>query len=123
MGICVLLGLMAWYFGKPYSVRFYETKSEQLLAPGIDMALDMRSSVAVKEGQPLQAKLFKRNVYFDIQKKAANQLEVKIGNAIIKHSGARFSMQLHKDVSGHIATASSSRAAFLWVTLSICITA
>ncbi|PSJ16231.1 FecR domain-containing protein [Nitrosomonas supralitoralis] len=107
MGFCVLLGLMTWYFGKPHSIRFYETKSEQLLAtsiaPGIDMALDMLSSVAVKEGRPLQAELFKGNVYFDIQKNAANQLEVKVGDAIIKDFGTRFSIQLYKNGSGHIA--------------------
>lgn len=109
MGVCVLLGLMTWYFGKPHSVRFYETKSEESLAtaiaPGIDMALDTRSSAAVKEGQPLQVELFKGNVYFDINKNAASQLEVKVGNAIIKDFGTRFSIQMHKDGSSHIAVA------------------
>jgi transmembrane sensor len=109
MGFCVFLGLMTWYFGKPHSVRFYETKSEALLAtpiaPGIDMALDARSSVAVKEGQPLQVELFKGNVYFDIQKDAVHQLEVKAGNTLIKDFGTRFRVQLHKDGTGHIAVA------------------
>lgn len=109
MGFCVLLGLMTWHFGKPHSVRFYETKSEELLAtpiaPGIDMALDARSSVAVKEGQPLQVELFKGNVYFDIQRDADHQLEVKVGNAVIKDFGTRFSIQRHKDGSNQIAVA------------------
>ncbi|WP_292915539.1 FecR family protein [Nitrosomonas sp.] len=100
---------MTWYFGKPPSIRFYETKSEQPLsaplASGIDMALDMRSSVAVKESEPLQVELFKGNVYFDIQKHAAQQLEVKVGNTIIKDFGTRFSVELHKDGTGHIAVA------------------
>ena len=109
MGFCIFLGLMTWYFGKPPSIRFYETKSEQPLsaplASGIDMALDMRSSVAVKESEPLQVELFKGNVYFDIQKHAAQQLEVKVGNTIIKDFGTRFSVELHKDGTGHIAVA------------------
>lgn len=109
MGVCVLLGMMTWYFGKPHSVRFYETKSETQLAtaiaPDIDMALDIRSSVAVKESQPVQVELFKGSVYFDIKKNATNQLEVKVGNAIIKNTGTRFSVQMQKDGSGHIAVA------------------
>lgn len=109
MGVCVLLGMMTWYFGKPYSVRFYETKSESQLAttimPDIDMVLDIRSSVAVKESQPVQVELFKGSVYFDIKKNATNQLEVKVGNAIIKNTGTRFSIQMQKDGSGHIAVA------------------
>ncbi len=109
MGICVLLGLLTWHFGKPQSIRFHETNvDEQLaisIAPGIEMALDMRSSVTVKEGQPLQVELLKGNVYFDIQKNAANQLEVKVGNTIIKDFGTRFSIQLHKGGSSHIAVA------------------
>lgn len=109
MGVCVLLGLMTWYFGKPHSIRFYETKSEERLvtaiAPSIDMALDTRSSVAVKDSQPLQIELLKGNVYFDIQENATNTLEVKVGNAIIKDTGTRFSIQMHKDGSSHIAVA------------------
>lgn len=109
MGVCVMLGLMTWYFGKPHSVRFYETKSEEQLAAsiaaGIDMALDMHSSVAVKEGQPLHVELFKGNVYFDIRKDAIRQLEVKVGNAVIKDFGTRFSIQMQKDGSNHIAVA------------------
>lgn len=109
MGFCVLLGLMTWYFGKPQSIRFYETKAEEqlatLIAPGIDMALDKRSSVAVKEGQPLHVELFKGNVYFDINKDATNHLEVKVGNAIIKDTGTRFSIRMHKDGSNNVAVA------------------
>lgn len=109
MGVCVLLGLMTWYFGKPYSIRFYETKSEAQLttaiARDIDMVLDIRSSVAVKESQPLQVELFKGNVYFDIKKDAINQLEVKVGNAIIKNIGTRFSIRMQKDGSSHVAVA------------------
>lgn len=107
MGFCVFLGLMTWYLGKPPNIRFYETKSEAplttSLAAGIHMALDMQSSVAVKESAPLQVELFKGNVYFDIQKHTVHQLEIKVGNTIIKDFGTRFSIQLHKDGSGHIA--------------------
>lgn len=107
MSFCVFLGLMTWYLGKPPSIRFYETKSEAPLtaplAPGINMALDMRSTIAVKESEPLQVELFKGNVFFDIQKNAINQLEIKVGNTLIKDFGTRFSIQLHKDGSGHIA--------------------
>ncbi|MDP3279478.1 MAG: FecR family protein [Nitrosomonas sp.] len=109
MGVCVFLGMMTWYFGKPHSVRFYETKSEAPLAAAIasdiDMALDMRSFVAVKESQPVQVELFKGSVYFDIKKNATNQLEVKVGNAIIKNTGTRFSIQMQKDGNSHIAVA------------------
>ncbi|SOD15695.1 FecR family protein [Nitrosomonas ureae] len=109
MGICVMLGMMTWSFGKPENVRFFETNSEEQLtasiAPGIDMALDTQSSIAVKEGQPLQVELLKGNVYFDIRKNAVNQLEVKIGNTMIKDFGTRFSIQLHKGGSRHIAVA------------------
>ena len=91
MGFCVLLGFMTWYFGKPHSIRFYETKLEEQLvtaiAPSIDMALDTRSSVAVKDSQPLQIELLKGSVYFDIQENATNTLEVKVGNVIIKDTG------------------------------------
>ncbi len=107
MGFCVFLGLMTWYLGKPPSIRFYETKLETPLtaplAPGIDMALDMQSSVAVRLSEPLHVELFKGNVYFDIQKQATHQLEVKVGSTIIKDFGTRFSIQLHKDGTGHIA--------------------
>ncbi|MBY0474276.1 MAG: FecR family protein [Nitrosomonas sp.] len=109
IGICVLLGLMTWHFGKPQSIRFYETNSDAQLAtsiaPGIDMTLDMHSSVTVKYNQSLQVELLKGNVYFDIHKNAVNQLEVKVGNAIIKNYGTRFSIQLHKGGGSHIAVA------------------
>lgn len=107
MSFCVFLGLMTWYLGKPPSIRFYETQSEEplsaLLAPGIDMALDTRSSVAIKQSEPLQVELFKGNIYFDIQKHAINQMEIKVGNTIIRDFGTRFSIHLHKDGTGHIA--------------------
>ncbi|SDI06734.1 FecR domain-containing protein [Nitrosomonas sp. Nm132] len=109
ISVCIMLGLMTWYFGKPPSIRFYEATSEEQLAtaiaPGIDMALDTRSSIAVKEDQPLQVELFKGNVYFDIKKNATNQLEAKVGNAIIKNFGTRFSIQMQKDGNNHIAVA------------------
>ncbi len=109
MGVCIILGLMTWYFGKPPNIRFYETKSEERLTaaitPHIDMALDIRSSVAIKDGQPLQAELFKGGVYFDIRKEAAGMLEIKVGNAIIKDVGTRFSIEKLKDGSSHAAVA------------------
>ncbi|SFE04059.1 FecR domain-containing protein [Nitrosomonas sp. Nm166] len=109
MGFCVLLGLMTWYFGKPHSIRFYETKSEKPLtatiAPNIDMALDIHSSIAVKDDKPLQVELFKGNVYFDVKENAASKLEVKVGKALIKDIGTRFSIQMHKDGNNHIAVA------------------
>lgn len=109
MGVCVLLGLMTWYFGKPYNIRFYETKSDAQLtaaiAPDIGMVLDIHSAVAVKESQPLQVEFLKGNVFFDIKKNAINQLEVKVGNAVIKNIGTRFSIQMQKDGNNHIAVA------------------
>lgn len=108
MGFCVLLGLMTWYFGKPHSVRLYETKSESLtatIAPNIDMALDIHSSIAVKDGKPLQIELFKGNVYFDVKENAASKLEIKVGKALIKDLGTRFSIQMHKDGNSHISVA------------------
>lgn len=109
MGVCVTLGLMTWYFGKPPSVRFYETKSEEQLttkiAPNINMALDIRSSVAVKDSQPLQVELFKGNVFFNTENNASNQLEVKVGNALIKDIGTRFSIETQKDGNHRIVVA------------------
>lgn len=109
MGICIVLGLMTWYFGKPHSIRFYETKSEQQLATAItsdiEMILDINSSVAIKEGQTLQAELFAGNVYFDIKKNATEKLEVKVDNAIIKDFGTRFSIEKSKNGNHHIAVA------------------
>ncbi|CAE6498777.1 FecR family protein [Nitrosomonas nitrosa] len=109
LGICLTLGLLSWYFGKPPSIRFYETTAEELLttsiAPGIDIALDTRSSIAVKQGEILEAEFFKGNVYFDIHKNATNQLEVKVGNAIIKDFGTRFTIQIYKNGHSHIAVA------------------
>ncbi len=109
MSVCVMLGLMTWYFGKPPSIRFYETKQEEQLttaiAPGIDMALDTSSSIAVKVEHPLQVELFKGNVYFDIDKNAPDQLEAKIGNTLIKGSGTRCSIQMSKNGNNHVAVA------------------
>lgn len=109
MSVCVMLGLMTWYFGKPHSIRFYETTLEEQLAtaiaPGIDMALDTGSSIAVKVDQPLQVELFKGNVYFDIKKNTNNQLEAKVGNAIIKGFGTRCTIQKHKDGNNLVAVA------------------
>lgn len=109
MGGCVFLGMMAWYFGKPPNVRLYETKSEGQLtvaiAPYVDMTLDAQSGVAIKEGNPLQAELFRGEVYFDIKKDAKNALEVKVGNAMIRDFGTRFSIKKYDNGSNHIAVA------------------
>ena len=108
MGFCVILGLLTWYFAKPQSIRFYETKEEQLttsIIPGIDLALDTSSLVAVKDSQPLQGELFKGSIYFDIKKNTSNTLEVKVGNVIIRDTGTRFSIRMHKDGSNNIAVA------------------
>ncbi|SDY58854.1 FecR domain-containing protein [Nitrosomonas halophila] len=109
MGIGVILGLMTWYFGKPHSIRFYETTVEERLAtaiaPGIDMALDVGSSIAVRADQPIKVELFKGNVYFDIDKNAAHLLEAKVGNTLIEGYGTRCSIQMHTDGHHHVAVA------------------
>lgn len=109
MGFCILLGVMTWYFGKPDSVRFYETKGGKILAtkitPNIDMVLDIQSFIAVKDSEPLQVELFKGKVYFDVKKDVATRLEVKVGKVLIKNIGTRFSIQINKDGSNHIAVA------------------
>lgn len=109
LSVGVILGLLTWYFYKPHSIRFYETKSDQYLAiaitPSINMALDTHSSVAVKNSEPLQVELFKGNVYFDIKENAADKLEVKVGKALIKDTSTRFSIRMYKDGSSHIAVA------------------
>lgn len=109
MSFCAMLGLMTWYFGKPPSIRFYETKPEEQLAtaivPGIDMALDTSSSIAVQVEHPLQVELFKGNVYFDIDKNAPSQLIAKVGNALIKGFGTRCSIQKQKGGSNQVAVA------------------
>lgn len=109
LSVGILLGLLAWYIAKPPSVRFYETKSEQPLAvtiaPAITMVLDIESSVATKDSEPLQIELFKGNVYFDVKENAADKIEVKVGQALIKDGGTRFSIRVHKDGGGHVAVA------------------
>jgi len=109
LGVGVMLGLMTWYFGKPDSIRLYETTSEEQLAtaiaPSIDMALDTSSSIAVKVDQPIKVELFKGSVYFDINKNATNQLEAKVGNTIIKGINTRCSIQMHKNGNSHVAVA------------------
>jgi ferric-dicitrate binding protein FerR (iron transport regulator) len=109
MSGCVMLGWMTWYFGKPPSIRFYETKQEEQLAtaiaPGIDMTLDVSSSIAVKLEHPLQIELFKGNVYFDIDKNTPNQLEAKVGNALIRGAGTRCSIHMSENGNKHVAVA------------------
>lgn len=109
LGIGAILGMMTWYFGKPHSIRFYETTSEEQLAtaiaPGIDMTLDTSSSVAVKEDHPLQVELFKGNVYINFNKNANKQLEAKVGNAIIMGFGPRCAILKRKDGNNQVAVA------------------
>ena len=108
MGFCVILGLLTWYFSKPQSIRFYETKTEPLMTSivsGIDLAIDAGSSVAIKDSQPLQVELFKGGAYFDINSNAGNTLEVKVGNVVIRDIGTRFSIRMNKDGSANVAVA------------------
>ena len=109
LSVGLMLGLMTWYFGKPHSIRLYETTSEEQLAtaivPGIDMALDKSSSIAVEVDQPIKVELFKGNVYFDLNNNATNQLEAKVGKTVIKGISTRCSIQMHKDGNNHVAVA------------------
>ncbi|TXI16809.1 MAG: iron dicitrate transport regulator FecR [Nitrosomonas sp.] len=108
MGFCVILGLLTWYFSKPQSIRFYETKAEPLMTSvvsGIDLALDAGSSVAVKDSHPMQVELFKGSAYFEINTSAVNTLEVKVGRVVIRDIGTRFSIRMNKDGSANVAVA------------------
>ena len=48
------------------------------------MALDKQSILAVREGDPLQVELFGGSVYFDIKNKTTHELELKVGQVVIK---------------------------------------
>lgn len=109
LGVCSVLGLMTWYFSKPHSTRFYDTKSGSpifvALTPEMDMSLDKQSIVAVREGNPIKIELFGGNVYFDIKNHSANELELKVGKVTIKDIGTRFSIRMQKSGEHQIAVA------------------
>ncbi|MEI2767827.1 MAG: FecR domain-containing protein [Nitrosomonas sp.] len=117
MSVCAVLGLMTWYFSKPHSTRFYETSSESpmivALAPEIDMALDKQSILAVREGDPLQVELFGGSVYFDIKNKTMHELELKVGQVVIKDIGTRFSVRMQKNGDHQIAVANGQVEIYL----------
>ncbi|GKS68248.1 FecR family protein [Nitrosomonas sp. PY1] len=117
MGVCAVLGVMTWYFSKPHSTRFYEASFESpmivALTPEIDIALDKRSILAVKEGDPLRAELFVGNVYFDVKNKASHELELKVGQVVIKDIGTRFSVRMRKDGDHQIAVANGQVEIYL----------
>lgn len=105
--ICAILGLLSWYISKPQSVRFYETKGDEYLTvsvtPDIHISMDNSSSFAVTDNKPLRIELFKGNTYFDIDKSAAGQLTVKVGETLIEDIGTRFSIRMKKE-GGHIVS-------------------
>jgi ferric-dicitrate binding protein FerR (iron transport regulator) len=109
LGIGLLLGWMTWYFSKPQSVRFHETKADEYLTvavtPHIEIALDTGSSIAITDRQPLFMELFKGNVYFNISRNAMEQIRIKVGEALIEDAGTRFSIRMNKDGSRIVSVA------------------
>jgi transmembrane sensor len=105
----LLLGLTTWYFSKPQSVRFHETKADEYLtvavAPHIDIDLDVGSSIAITDRRPLIMELFKGNVYFNIGRNALEKVRIKVGEAFIEDVGTRFSIRMNKDGSRMVSVA------------------
>jgi len=105
----LLLGWMTWYFSKPQSVRFHETKADEYLTvavtPHIEIALDAGSSIAITDHQPMRMELFKGNVYFNIDKNTMEQVRIKVGEALIENIGTRFSIRMNKDGSRIVSVA------------------
>jgi len=101
--IGLLLGWLTWYFSKPQSVRFHETKADEYLTvsvtPEIEIALDAGSSIAITDNHPMLMELFKGNVYFSVKKEAIEKFKIKIGEAIVEDVGTRFSIRMNKDGS------------------------
>ena len=99
--IGLFLGWLTWYFSKPQSVRFYETKVDEYLSvsvtPEIEIALDAGSSIAITDNQPMLIELFKGNVYFNVNKKKKKKFRVKIGEAMVEDVGTRFSIRMNKN--------------------------
>lgn len=109
LAIGLLLGWMTWYFSKPQSVRFHETKADEYLivavTPHIEIALDTDSSIAITDHQPMLMELFKGNVYFNIGRSAIEKIRIKAGEAFIDDVGTRFSIRMNKNGSGVVSVA------------------
>lgn len=109
LGVCAFLGVMTWFFSKPQSIRFYDTTSGAPIAvalvPGIDMALDKKSILAIKDDDSIKAELFAGNVFFDIRNESNNQFELKVGKVLIKNLGTRFSVRMQTNGEHQIAVA------------------
>ena len=107
ISVGIIFGLLSWYISKPQTMRFYQTGAEQYqsiaAAPHIEIFLDMNSAVAVADNQPVKIELLKGNVYFETDGNALNELEVKVGEALIRDIGTRFRVSMLTDGSGNIA--------------------
>ncbi len=109
LGGCTFLGVMTWFLSKPHSIRFYDTTSGSPMAvtlgPGIDMVLDKKSILSIKDDDPIKAELFAGNVFFDISNQSVNQFELRVGSAVIKNISTRFSVRMQKNGEHQIAVA------------------
>jgi transmembrane sensor len=107
ISIGVFFGLLSWYISKPQTTRFYQTNAEQYQSiaatPHIEIFLDMNSAVSVADNEPVKIELLKGNAYFETDGDALNELEVKVGDALIRDIGTRFRVSMLKDGSGNIA--------------------
>lgn len=107
ISIGVFFGLLSWYISKPQTTRFYQTSAEQYqsiaAASHIEIFLDMNSAVAVADSEPVKIELLKGNAYFETDGGALNELEVKVGDALIRDIGTRFRVSMLADGSGKIA--------------------
>ena len=107
ISIGVFFGLLSWYISKPQTTRFYQTSVEQYqsieVTPHIEIFLDMNSAVAVADNEPVKIELLKGNAYFETHGGALHELEVKVGDALIRDIGTRFRVSMLTDGSGNIA--------------------
>lgn len=107
ISVGVFFGLLSWYISKPQTTRLYQTSAEQYQSiaatPHIEIFLDMNSAVAVADNQPVKIELLKGKAYFETDGGALNELEVKVGEALIRDIGTRFRVSMLKDGSGNLA--------------------
>lgn len=99
----MLVGALAFFLPPPLATQFHETMAGQYqhvtLTPGITVALDERSAIAVTNSEPLSIELIKGNVYFENHNTSAlvQALEIVVGEVRFLNNGASFSLETLKN--------------------------